>query len=58
MRCSCGRYRGEDICIQELGKTWRKLSFVDPVIEANIIFGNGSYRNMMGGCRLHWSVSG
>jgi hypothetical protein len=59
MRWSCGRYRGEDICIQELGgKTWRKLSFIDPIVETSIMFENGSYRNMMGGCVLHWSVSG
>lgn len=34
------------------------MSFVGPIVEASIIFGNGSYRNVMGGCGLHWSVSG
>jgi len=59
MRCSCGRYKGEDICIHELGgKTWRKMFFVDPIAEASTIFGNGSYRNIMGECGLYWSVSG
>jgi hypothetical protein len=47
------------IRIHELGgKLWRKVSFVDPIVEASIMFGNGSYRNMMGRCGLRCSVSG
>ena len=39
MRCSHGRYREEDICIHELGgKTWRKVSFLDLVVEESVIF--------------------
>jgi hypothetical protein len=34
------------------------MFFVDPIAEASIIFGNGSYRNMMEECGLYWSVSG